>query len=154
MKALRLNSVWSPREDYNLTEFEASTKKTFNSSKVWKDPKISLQEVKKPRIESNEVLIRVRSVGICGSDIGFATTNAGNYMNFSGYGRFESIILGHEFSGIVAEKENEVKDFDIGDYVVGEESINCGTCINCRKGFSSFCIKLEQIGVTIDGAMA
>ena len=154
MKALRLTCDYIPKEDYKLIEYELNTKKIRDSSSVWRNPKLDLVEVAKPKIGQKDVLIKVKSCGICGSDLHFVESDEDGYMLYPGHGRFESTILGHEFSGIIVEKGSKVVDFEVGDYVTSEEMTWCGECVACRNGFPNQCERLEEVGVTYNGAMA
>jgi len=107
---------------------------------------LRLEDVPKPEISDNEVLIRVNACGICGTDIhiyrGEWKTNT-------------PIILGHEFSGVIADVGREVKGLNIGDPVVAEPNIPCGSCYFCRMSERNyFCENLEATGVTVNGAFA
>jgi len=107
---------------------------------------LRLEDVPKPEISDNEVLIRVNASGICGTDIhiyrGEWKTNT-------------PIILGHEFSGVIADVGREVKGLNIGDPVVAEPNIPCGSCYFCRMSERNyFCENLEATGVTVNGAFA
>jgi threonine dehydrogenase-like Zn-dependent dehydrogenase len=65
------------------------------------------------------------------------------------------IILGHEFSGVIAKIGKEVKNIKVGDPVVAEPNIPCGTCYFCLMSeHNYFCENLEATGVTINGAFA
>lgn len=99
-----------------------------------------------PEINENEVLIRVGACGICGTDLHF----------FKGEWRVKTpIVLGHEFSGIVAKVGSKVDGIRVGDHVVAEPNIPCGKCRYCRMSERSFlCENIQAIGVTIDGAFA
>ena len=107
---------------------------------------LRLEDVPKPKISDNEVLIRVNASGICGTDIhiyrGEWKTNT-------------PIILGHEFSGVIADVGRKVKGLNIGDPVVAEPNIPCGSCYYCRMSERNyFCENLEATGVTVNGAFA
>ena len=107
---------------------------------------LRLENVPKPEISDNEVLIKVNACGICGTDIhiyrGEWKTNT-------------PIILGHEFSGVIADVGREVKGLNIGDPVVAEPNIPCGSCYFCRMSERNyFCENLEATGVTVNGAFA
>ncbi|MCD6538560.1 zinc-dependent alcohol dehydrogenase family protein [Candidatus Bathyarchaeota archaeon] len=107
---------------------------------------LRLEDVPKPEISDNEVLIRVNACGICGTDIhiyrGEWKTNT-------------PIILGHEFSGVIADVGREVKGLNVGDPVVAEPNIPCGSCYFCRMSERNyFCENLEATGVTVNGAFA
>lgn len=108
---------------------------------------LEICEVDEPKIEhSNEVIIKVTSGGICGSDIGiFNGTNS-----LATYPR----IIGHEFGGIVVEKGQDVKEIKIGDYVAVDPVISCGHCYACRIGRHNVCANLEAMGVHRDGGFS
>lgn len=101
-------------------------------------------DLHKPTIEPDEVLIKVKYCGICGSDIG----------SYSSLGEIlPQIILGHEFSGEIAEVGEKVKKLKMGDRVTANPNIPCLDCNFCAKGLEIMCI-LSTIGVTRDGALA
>ncbi|MBM3705149.1 MAG: zinc-binding dehydrogenase [Actinobacteria bacterium] len=154
MKALKLSSKYDPKKGYRLTEYELTTKKIWDSSSVWRYPKLDLVEVKIPEIGPRDILMKVRSCGICGSDLHIVEYDDEGYMLYPGHARLENIILGHEISGIVAEKGSEVVDFKVGDYVTTEEMTWCGECVACRNGFPNQCERLEEVGITYDGGFA
>jgi len=98
----------------------------------------------KPIIESDEVLIKVKYCGICGSDVG----------SYSALGMcLPQIILGHEFSGEIAEIGENVKKLKVGDRVTANPNIPCLDCEFCAKGLEVMCI-LSSVGVSRDGALA
>lgn len=99
-----------------------------------------------------DVLIEVKAVGICGSDIHFCETDADGYMLYPGLTRFPQVI-GHEFSGRIVEVGKEVKELRVGDPVTAEEMLWCGRCFSCRIGFPNHCEYLEELGFTVPGAM-
>ena len=105
----------------------------------------SFMQVKIPKPKENEVLIKVKSVGICGTDISiFKGTQSVNYP----------LILGHEFSGIITEVGNKVRRFKKSDYVLPGIVVNCGECIYCKQGLESLCDNIYEIGISVDGAFA
>ena len=106
---------------------------------------VSLQEVPRPEFSPYEVLIRVKAVGICGSDV--------RMFNEVTPGR-KKIIIGHELSGEVVDFGEKVHSLRKGDRVATSICIGCAICRYCRKGYFNLCDKLEEVGVTIDGGMA
>ncbi len=106
---------------------------------------VSLQEVPRPEFSSYEVLIRVRAVGICGSDLRM-------YREIAP-GR-KRLTIGHELAGEVVDRGEKAKEFAPGDRVATAICIGCGSCRYCRKGYFNLCDKLEEIGISIDGGMA
>lgn len=101
-------------------------------------------DLPKPTIEPNEVLVKIKNCGICGSDIG-------SYL--SGSGSSQRLILGHEFSGEIAEVGDEVKKWKIGDRVTANPNVPCLDCYWCNQGLENMCI-FHTKGVTHDGALA
>jgi threonine dehydrogenase-like Zn-dependent dehydrogenase len=153
MKALVLSAEWQPREGYPLTDLERETRKVTTGSSVWRHPQLEVQAVPKPTPAPDQVLIRVKACGVCGSDIHFYETDEQGYIVYPGLTRFPT-ILGHEFSGVVEEVGSQVKSLAVGDLVTAEEMIWCGYCTPCRNGFPNHCENLEEIGFTIPGAFA
>jgi threonine dehydrogenase-like Zn-dependent dehydrogenase len=107
---------------------------------VWDGPfKLSLKEVRKPVPREKEVLIKTKSVGICGSDLEIYD------------GRFKQsippIIIGHEGGGIVESIGADVKKVNEGDRVIVECLLYCGECENCRKGQYNLCFNHKVIGM-------
>lgn len=92
-----------------------------------------------------EALVRVRRVGICGTDI----------HAFHGRQPFFSYprILGHELGVEVVEVGANMAGLRAGDRCAVEPYLNCGECLPCRRGRSNCCAKLEVLGVHVDGGM-
>lgn len=107
-------------------------------------------EREKPVPKSDEVLVRIRAVGICGSDIH-------PYMGDGIDRREPGIIMGHEAAGEVAEVGKNVTRWKIGDRVAINPQINDETCPMCKKGFPHLCDHSLLIGSSmrgfLDGAM-
>lgn len=153
MRALVLDADWSPRSDYDLSESEQETRKAMNSAAVWKDPSMSVEQRSKPTPDDDEVLVRVRYAGICGSDVAMIETDDDGYMHYSAYTRFPN-VTGHEFSGEVVETGADADLFDEGDLVTAEVTDYCGRCQMCRQGFHGHCENFEQVGFTTPGAFS
>lgn len=107
---------------------------------VWDGPyKLSLKEVKKPVPEKNEVLIKTKVVGICGSDLEVYD------------GRFKQsippLIIGHEGGGVVESVGAGVTKVNKGDRVIAECLLYCGECENCRKGLYNLCLNHRVMGM-------
>lgn len=99
-----------------------------------KEHKFTIKTEEVPSIKSNEVLIQIKANGICGSDIHFYREGRlGNFIVDKPY------VPGHESSGIIVEVGCEVKDFSVGDHVVIEPGIPCGTCSYCKSGRYNLC---------------
>ncbi|HEV8308029.1 MAG TPA: alcohol dehydrogenase catalytic domain-containing protein [Methylomirabilota bacterium] len=115
---------------------------------VVKDPGkrgVILEDVPVPRVGPWEVLVRVRAVGICGSDQRiYAEVNPARRRRF---------IIGHEIAGEVVEVGERVSEVPLGARVGIEICIGCGICRYCKVGRVNLCEKLEEFGVTVDGGM-
>jgi len=105
--------------------------------------KIDLRDVEKPNLKnSTDVIIKVDSTTICGSDIhiieGIIPTKPG-------------FILGHEYVGTIVEIGEDVKKFKVGDRIIGPPAPHCGTCEFCQAGFVAHCINggIHGSGVTM-----
>lgn len=108
--------------------------------------KMSIQETKEQSfIEDDHILINVKHIGICGTDI---HAYGGNQPFFE-YPR----ILGHELSGIVKEIGKNVEDISIDDKVTIIPYVHCGKCLACRNNKTNCCQNIEVIGVHRDGGM-
>lgn len=162
MLALTLYADFSPRPGYKPTEDEARIRKVREGSMVWKNPRISLEEKRTPQIKrGDEVLIRVRAVGICGSDLHMVETDEDGYMIYPGLTK-APVVLGHEFSGVVEAVGPDVKNVKPGDPITSEEMLWCGICDACRAIDLNHCTRLNdpadvefgEIGFTHDGADA
>ena len=97
------------------------------------------------KLKSGEVLIKVAYCGICGTDKHIFEGKAPSKKN---------IILGHEFSGTVADFAEGVSSCKIEDKVAIDPNIYCGQCIQCKKGNIQFCENHQALGVTLDGGFA
>jgi len=107
---------------------------------------LRLEDVPTPEFSTDEVLIKINATGICGTDVHIYRGEWKTNM---------PIILGHEFSGVIAETGHNVRNLKVGDPVVAEPNILCGSCYFCRMSERNyFCENLEATGVTIDGAFA
>jgi threonine dehydrogenase-like Zn-dependent dehydrogenase len=148
-----LSATWEPKPGYVVSDFEQKTGKAVTGNSVWRYPKLEVKEVAKPVPAPDQVLLKVKACGVCGSDIHFYETDQDGYVMYPGLTKFPC-ITGHEFSGQVVAVGSAVSDFQVGDMVTAEEMIWCGYCRPCRDGFPNQCLNLEEIGFTIPGAFA
>ena len=93
-----------------------------------------------PGLAPNEVLVQVRSCGICGSDVH-------GYDGSSGR-RIPPVIMGHEASGAIAKTGSAVTRFREGDRVTFDSMISCGLCYFCRHGRPNLCDNRRVLGVS------
>lgn len=109
----------------------------------------TLKEVPVPAIRDDEVLIRVRRAGVCGTDVHIHEWDAW------AQGRCRPpFTVGHEFAGVVETVGALVTDVKVGDRVTAEGHIVCGHCHLCRTGNAHVCPNTRIIGVDRDGAFA
>ncbi len=109
MKAVRLYAEWDPKDDFKLGQKDIDRKQTYLGSKVWRNPKLKVEEVDIPKPGIGEVLIEVKACGICGSDVHMAQQDNDGYIFYPGLTGFPC-TLGHEFSGIIREVGPEAYD--------------------------------------------
>jgi threonine 3-dehydrogenase len=102
-----------------------------------------------PLIGPTDVLVRVKTASICGTD-----------LHIYGWDRWSQgrikppVTLGHEFCGTVERVGDEVRAVKAGDFVSAEMHVNCGHCHQCRLGQAHICQNLRIIGIDQDGAFA
>ncbi|HEX8024047.1 zinc-binding alcohol dehydrogenase family protein [Mucilaginibacter sp.] len=106
---------------------------------------LAFKEQEKPEIKEGYAQIRIRRIGICGTDL---HAFEGTQPYFS-YPR----VLGHELSGELVETGGAA-GFQKGDIVTFIPYFNCGSCIACRSGKPNCCAKINVCGVHVDGGMA
>lgn len=104
---------------------------------------IKLIEKEIPEFSENEVLVKVRSVGLCGSDIGLFQGKYGSPHSYP-------IIFGHEWSGEIVDAGENVEGFKNNDRITGDCSLWCGSCSFCEK--KNLCKNIQKFGITRDGA--
>ena len=108
-----------------------------------------LEEVPEPAIGINDVLIRIRYTGICGTDV--------HIFQWDDWARKTipvPMIIGHEFVGEIVEVGSNVNDFRRGDIVSGEGHVVCGRCRNCLAGRRHLCAQTLGVGVNRPGGFA
>jgi (R,R)-butanediol dehydrogenase/meso-butanediol dehydrogenase/diacetyl reductase len=117
---------------------------------------IRISDVPEPAVEKDQVGIRVRWCGICGSDVHEYREGPMLIPKKSHplTGKSPPVILGHEFSGDVVEVGRDVKRIAVGDRVTINCLIYCGTCAYCRRGEYNMCLRLATVGLAWDGAFA
>jgi len=113
------------------------------------EPGLWLEEIAKPAIGINDVLIRVRYTGICGTDV-----HIYNWDEWAQKTIPVPMAIGHEFVGQIVEVGSNVSDFYPGDIVSGEGHVVCGRCRNCLAGRRHLCAHSQGVGVNRPGAFA
>src|SRR5512146_2635343 len=112
-------------------------------------PGLSLTTVPEPTIGINDVLIRVRKTGICGTDLHIESWDAWAAKTIK-----PPLVVGHEFVGVVEAVGTNVSDFHAGELVSGEGHVVCGRCRHCLAGQRHLCANTVGLGVGRDGAFA
>lgn len=109
---------------------------------------IRIEEVPLRKPGPDEVLIRVKACGVCGTDFHI-------YEGAEGSAEIHPpLIPGHEFSGTVCETGGNVKDLKVDDRVCADPNIFCGKCSYCKEGKVHFCSAMKGLGTTVSGAFA
>lgn len=104
---------------------------------------IKFKEVKRPQPGREEVLLRIKKIGVCGSDV-HVWHGKHPYTSYP-------VIQGHEFSATVEEVGKEVKDINIGSKVTATPQIVCGKCGPCKRGDYNICNELKVEGFQAPG---
>lgn len=107
---------------------------------------VAQRDLPDPEPRSGEVLLRVRASGLCHTDIDVLHARYGD-------GQFP-IVPGHEFAGDVVAIGPDVVGFAVGDRVVVDPNLSCGTCRSCRRGRANLCTALGAYGVSTPGGFA
>ena len=152
-KALVVDAQWCPRKEYPLTDEEKIRRRAIMGSQVWRHPRFEVRDVPVPEVKDDEVLIRVKSCGICGSDTHVYETNEEGYIIFSGLTKLPC-ILGHEFAGVVEKVGRQATHLKENDKVAVESIMWCGMCQPCRSGAPNQCQRVELMGLSENGALA
>ncbi|XP_043710221.1 sorbitol dehydrogenase-like [Telopea speciosissima] len=95
---------------------------------------LKIQPFKLPPIGPHDVRVRVKAVGICGSDVHYLRT-----MGCAGYVAKEPLVIGHESAGIIEEVGSEVNHLVVGDKVALEPGVSCWHCNFCKEGRYNLC---------------
>lgn len=106
--------------------------------------KIEFRHIDKPEIKANEILMKTRRIGVCGSDIHV-------YHGKHPYTSYP-IVQGHEVSGVVAAVGQAVERLSVGDKITFTPQLTCGRCYPCRNGQYHICENLKVMGFQTDGA--
>jgi L-iditol 2-dehydrogenase len=105
---------------------------------------IVFHDIATPVLNMDQVLIRVKNIGICGSDIHV-------YHGLHPYTSYP-VVQGHEVSGVIAKVGEQVRDFNMGDQVVFMPQVTCGVCYPCCHGMNHICDSLKVMGFQTAGA--
>ncbi|KAK2742495.1 hypothetical protein FQN57_005386 [Myotisia sp. PD_48] len=123
----------------------AQLPKTMKALQYSEPEKYGIVQIPLPVLRPNDVLIKVKACGVCGTDLHI---HEGEFL-----AKFP-LVPGHETVGVVAAVGPTVKGFNIGDRVVADNSELCGECFYCRRGAELLCEHFEAHGVTMNGGFA
>lgn len=101
---------------------------------------LGYQEVPEPTISADDVLIRVKACGICGSDVHGLDGSTGR--------RIPPIVMGHEAAGVIEQVGANVKGWAAGDRVTFDSTVSCGHCYFCARGEINLCDNRQVLGVS------
>jgi len=107
-----------------------------------------VKDVPIPEIAENDVLIKLKYCGVCGTDMHIYNGEGGSYEVTP------PLIMGHEFSGIVEKVGSKVSKVKAGDLVTVDPNDMCGNCYYCNNAMEQFCTNNIGIGTTVDGGFA
>lgn len=113
-----------------------------------RDAKFEVRQEEVRELKEDEVLIRVRACGICGTDVHIYHGEEGSAAVTP------PVILGHEFAGEIAAAGERVGNLKAGDHVTADPNMYCGTCRPCRMGRKQNCKHLRALGVNVNGGFA
>ena len=109
----------------------------------------SVENVDKPSINEDEILVKIKAASICGTDVRMFNNG---YRNVS---EDNALTLGHEFSGVIEKVGSRVERYRVGQRVAISPNFGCGTCNHCVNGETHICeVKPLAFGINIDGALA
>ncbi|MEM3404633.1 MAG: NAD(P)-dependent alcohol dehydrogenase [Nitrososphaeria archaeon] len=115
---------------------------------LYKPRDIRIEERPIPKPGKEDVLLKIKNVGICRSDVHFYAQGRIGFFIIK-----EPIVLGHECCGEIVEKGDSVEGFEVGDRVVIEPGVPCGKCHYCRIGRYELCVNEKFMGAPpTDGA--
>ena len=111
---------------------------------------VRLEQRPLPVLGPREIVVEVRAVGVCGSDVHYY-----EHGRIGAYVVHEPLVLGHEAAGVVAEVGREVTRHRVGDRVTLEPGVPCGRCAQCRAGRYNLCADVQFFATPpVDGAFA
>ena len=109
---------------------------------------LRVEEKAIPEIKSDEVLLKVRACGVCGTDMHIFDGDEGAAPTPVG------TTLGHEFAGEIVAVGDGITDLAVGMRACVDPNKLCGVCDACRGGIGHFCEHITGIGTTVDGGFA
>ncbi|SMP67785.1 L-threonine 3-dehydrogenase [Anoxynatronum buryatiense] len=117
--------------------------------KKHREPGLWLEDVPKPEVGKNDVLIKIKRTSVCGTDVHIYQWDDWSQKTIP-----VPMTIGHEFVGEVVAIGENVHDVHIGEMVSGEGHVVCGRCRNCLAGRRHLCNSTSGVGVNRPGAFA
>ena len=114
-----------------------------------REPGLWMEDVPVPAIGPNDVLIRIHTSAICGTDMHIWNWDAWSQKTIP-----VPMHVGHEYAGVIEQVGDEVEGYKVGDRVSGEGHIVCGHCRNCKAGKRHLCPNTVGVGVNRPGSFA
>ena len=118
------------------------------AARLYGPRKLVVEEIEKPTINENEMLIKIKSAAICGTDIRMFQNGSGDISETN------PRVLGHEFGGVITEVGKNVEYYKEGMEVAVAPNIGCGICDKCIRGDGHLCEQYVAFGINMDGAFA
>lgn len=109
---------------------------------------IRLKETDIPEINDNEVLLKVKSAAVCGTDVRMINNG------YKGISEATPRILGHELAGVIAQVGKNVRHYKEGMRVAVAPNMGCGVCDSCVGGNTHMCPEYSALGINLDGGFA
>ena len=123
-------------------------RKTMKAARLYGKEDLRVEEVPVPEINENEVLLKVKSTAICGTDIRMYK-NGVDHINEA-----NPRTLGHEIAGTVEKAGSNAGGYTAGTKVVVAPNMGCGVCDMCVSGNTQLCLDYEALGINLDGGFA
>ena len=109
---------------------------------------LRLEELPIPEISEHEVLVRVKSAAICGTDVRMYKNGA------AGIDAAHPLVIGHEMAGVIEQVGKNVRSYQPGQRVAVAPNMGCGICDDCISGNSHMCRSYRALGISLDGGFA
>lgn len=120
----------------------------MKSAVFYEKHNLVIEDIPMPEVGPDDVLIRVKACGICGTDVHIFNGDEGAAATPAG------TVLGHEFAGIVEKIGENVKGIVVGDRVCVDPNKLCNECYYCKSGIGHFCEDMIGIGTTVNGGFS
>ncbi|GMA08746.1 alcohol dehydrogenase [Tetragenococcus halophilus subsp. flandriensis] len=115
---------------------------------LYEKEKIHVDDVERPVINENEILLKVKVASLCGTDVRMYKNGA------AGVNGDHPLTLGHEISGIIEEVGNHITSYKVGQKVAVAPNIGCGNCDQCVSGNTHLCANYRAFGIHLAGGFA